>query len=246
MFEFAEIGGAVRDKFLGVESKDVDFVAIPSDDLRTLSLEEVFSLLENELKQQRFEIFLVTPEFVTIRAKVPDNHSLRSRTSVADFVLARKDGPSSDGRRPDFVLPGSLQDDLERRDFTVNAIAILKGEIIDPFGGIVDIENRVLKFVGDPNKRIAEDGLRVLRFFRFIITKGFTPEENSWNACMSLESAKMVQKTKIERIKDEFDKMFIHDTVAAMKLISSFPEHLIEVIFRDNLRLISTLKKNPK
>jgi tRNA nucleotidyltransferase/poly(A) polymerase len=243
MFEFAEVGGAVRDKFIGLESRDVDFVAIPSEDIMQLSLEEAFILLEKELKKREFEIFLSTPEFVTIRAKVPDNHPLRSRTSVADFVLARRDGPSSDGRRPDYVMPGSLYNDLKRRDFTVNAIAIYKEEIIDPFGGREDISNNLLRFVGDPNKRIEEDGLRVLRFFRFLITKGFDPETNSWNACMSHKSAEMVSKTKIERIKDEFDKMFIHNSVAALRLIASFPDHLIDVIFRDNLRLIPTLKK---
>lgn len=243
MFEFAEIGGAVRDKFLGMESKDVDFVAVPSEDIMQLSLEEAFIFLEKELKKQEFEIFLTTPEFVTIRARVPESHPLRSRTSVADFVLARRDGPSSDGRRPDYVMPGSLHDDLERRDFTVNAIAIYRDEIIDPFGGREDISNNLLRFVGDPDKRIEEDGLRVLRFFRFLITKGFDAEPNSWDACMSQESAEMISRTKIERIKDEFDKMFIHDTIATLRLIALFPDHLIAVIFRDNLRLIPTLKK---
>lgn len=242
MFKFAEVGGAVRDQLLGIESKDVDFVAIPDPELRNLTIEEVFSFLVEDLKRQEFLIFLETPEYVTVRARVPEGHPLRLRTSVADFVLARRDGPSSDGRRPDFVLPGSLYDDLARRDFTVNSLAILDGVLIDPHGGKEDLDNRLLRFVGDPEKRISEDGLRVLRFFRFIITKRFEPEPLSLQACFDLKSSKMVEKISIERISAELDKMFKADTINTLQILFKFPDHLISAIFRDNLHLITSLK----
>jgi len=124
MFQKFEVGGCLRDEFKGIPSKDVDFaVEAPS-----------FEAMRDELIEDGFEIFEERPEFFTIRAKVPKGNPLEDRTRVADFVMCRKDGPSSDGRRPDFVEPGTIFDDLARRDFTVNAIArnAITGEIIDP------------------------------------------------------------------------------------------------------------------
>lgn len=243
MFKFAEVGGAVRDHFLGIEAKDVDFVAIPDSSLLGLSITEVFYSLVSELRDQGFMIFLETPEYLTVRARVPQGHPLSSRTTVADFVLARRDGPSSDGRRPDYVTPGTLYDDLARRDFTVGAMAILDGELIDPHGGMVDLQNKILRFVGDPEKRINEDGLRVIRFFRFLLTKNFEPDLASLDACFTEQSSEMVNKISLQRIHGELYKMFKFDTIASIKLISRLPDHLISSIFRGNLHLIPTLEK---
>jgi tRNA nucleotidyltransferase (CCA-adding enzyme) len=243
MFQFAEVGGAVRDKFLGVDSKDVDFVAIPINPKMFANADEAFATLVNVLKVDGFEVFLETPEFFTVRAQVPTWHPVRKRTTVADFVLARKDGPSSDGRRPDFVLPGTLMDDLQRRDFTVNAMAILDGELVDPFGGREDLENNLLRFVGNPTDRIAEDGLRVMRALRFHITKGFNIEGQTWDAVNSDFAAEMLNKVSVERIREELEKMFLANTVATMETLSDVRRKMKNAIFRDGLRLMPTLKK---
>ena len=246
MFQFAEVGGAVRDKFLGVDSKDVDFVAIPDDDINFLDASSAFAFLCTHLKAEGFKVFLETPEFFTVRAQVPDGHPLKKRTNVADFVLARKDGPSSDGRRPDFVLPGTLMDDLQRRDFTVNAMAILNDELIDPFGGREDLDNRLIRFVGNPNDRIAEDGLRVMRALRFLITKsGFTLERETFQAINSNFAAEMLMKVSVERIREELEKMFSADSIGTMVVLLQFfsLNSLQDAIFRDGLRLMPTLKK---
>ena len=240
MFQFAEVGGAVRDKFLGVNSKDVDFVAVPTQKFDTA--DDAFNALVAHLKETGFKVFLETPEFFTVRAQVPDGHSLKERTNVADFVLARKDGPSSDGRRPDFVLPGTLMDDLQRRDFTVNAMAILDGELIDPFGGREDLDNRLIRFVGNPMDRIAEDGLRVMRALRFHITKGFDVDVETWDAVNSEFAAEMLMKVSTERIREELDKMFFFNTVQSMETLSDVRRSLKRAIFRDGLRLMPTLK----
>ena len=240
MFQFAEVGGAVRDKFLGVNSKDVDFVAVPTQKFDTA--DDAFNALVAHLKETGFKVFLETPEFFTVRAQVPDGHSLKERTNVADFVLARKDGPSSDGRRPDFVLPGTLMDDLQRRDFTVNAMAILDGELIDPFGGREDLDNRLIRFVGNPMDRIAEDGLRVMRALRFHITKGFDVDVETWDAVNSEFAAEMLMKVSTERIREELDKMFLFNTVQSMETLSDVRRSLKRAIFRDGLRLMPTLK----
>lgn len=246
MFKLAEVGGAVRDKFLGLESKDVDFVAVPENLDMFANAESAFDNLVQHLKDSGFKVFLETPEFFTVRAQVPNGHPLKERTNVADFVLARKDGPSSDGRRPDFVLPGTLMDDLERRDFTINAMAILDGELIDPFNGREDIDNRLIRFVGNPMDRIAEDGLRVIRALRFVVTKrGFTLEGETFRAINSDFAAEMLMKVSVQRIREELDKMFLADSVETIKLLVSFfsLNSLQNAIFRDGLRLIPTLKK---
>lgn len=243
MFQFAEVGGAVRDKFLGVDSKDVDFVAVPENADTFLNADAAFMFLCTHLKEQGFKVFLETPEFFTVRAQVPDGHPLKERTNVADFVLARKDSTTSDGRRPDFVLPGTLMDDLLRRDFSVNAMAILNGELIDPFGGKQDLENNLLKFVGDPIERITEDGLRVMRALRFFVTKGFDIDADTWDAVNSDFAAEMLHKVSIERIRDELEKMFIADTTLSMQLLADVRSKMKEAIFRDGLRLMPTLKK---
>jgi tRNA nucleotidyltransferase/poly(A) polymerase len=242
MFQFAEVGGAVRDKFLGVDSKDVDFVAIPQDPSWFVDADAAFMFLCTHLRLKGFKVFLETPEFFTVRAQVPDDHPLKERTNVADFVLARKDGPSSDGRHPDFVLPGTLMDDLQRRDFTVNAMAILDGELVDPFGGREDLDNRLIRFVGNPTDRIAEDGLRVMRALRFHITKGFNIEGQTWDAVNSDFAAEMLNKVSVERIREELEKMFLANTVATMETLSDVRRKMKNAIFRDGLRLMPTLK----
>lgn len=241
MFQFAEVGGAVRDSLLGLDSKDVDFVAVPTEFF--IDAGDAFTALVAHLKVQGFKVFLETPQFFTVRAQVPEGHPLRSRTTVADFVLAREDGPSSDGRRPDFVLPGTLLDDLERRDFTVNAIARLNGELVDPFGGQEDLKNNVLRFVGNPRDRIAEDGLRVMRALRFHVTKGFDIEAETWSAVNSEFAAEMLMKVSVERIREELEKMFFANTVQSMETLSDVRKSLKRAIFRDGLRLMPTLRQ---
>ena len=243
MFQFAEVGGAVRDKFLGVDSKDVDFVAIADNPDSLRYADAAFKFLCAHLKRGGFKVFLETPEFFTVRAQVPDDHPLKERTDVADFVLARKDGPSSDGRRPDFVLPGTLMDDLQRRDFTVNAMAILDGELVDPFGGREDLENNLLRFVGNPTDRIAEDGLRVMRALRFMVVKGFDMDMDTWDAINSDFAAEMLTKVSVERIREELEKMFFANTLWSLNVLNDLNPEVKNAIFRDGLRLMPTLKK---
>lgn len=230
---FFEVGGCVRDEMLGLPVKDVDFsVEAPS-----------FPFMVDALKAQGFKVFQVREEFLTVRAGVPKDSPLRERTKDADFVMCRADGPSADGRRPDFVTPGTLADDLARRDFTVNAMArTVGGDLVDPFGGEQDLRDGVLRFVGDPMARVTEDGLRVLRGFRFMVTKGFAAEAETWRVLVSPEAAEMLRCVSVERVRDELDKMFRADTLEAMGLLSALPEATTEAMFRDGLRLAPTLK----
>lgn len=230
-----EVGGCVRDGLLGVPTKDVDFLVIAS------SFEAMQEHIDQELG---LRTYLAKPEFATIRAGVPKRHPLRKRCKDADFVLARKDGPSTDGRRPDFVEPGSLEDDLRRRDFTMNALArdVETDELVDLFNGGPDIQRRLIRFVGEPMDRIREDGLRVLRALRFSVTKEFELELSTRAALYTEESVEMLRSVSVERIREELEKMLRCDTVATLRLFEKIPTDFRSVIFRDGLRLGATFK----
>lgn len=244
-----EVGGAVRDDLINqihgtnFKIKDVDFAV--EIDAPHLDVQEKFLALVARLVFQGFTIFEVTPDKFTVRALVPKGHPLRARTKVGDFVLTRKDGPYSDGRHPDFVLPGDLEDDLARRDATINAIArTVDGELIDPHGGIQDIKDKVLRFVGDPMQRITEDALRVPRMIRFEMTKGFLMTPETREAVFSEFAADHMKAcTKKERIRDELEKMFFHSTIDTLNTLMFMPTHTQEAFFPEGLRLTPTMKK---
>lgn len=237
MVKIYEVGGCVRDTLLGLESKDVDFVVVAP------SFEAMEEHIVHELG---LSVYMSKPEFATIRAGVPLGHELRKRCKDADFVLARRDGPSSDGRRPDYVEPGQLEDDLARRDFTVNALARdpYTGELIDLHGGARDLKDKILRFVGDPMTRICEDGLRVLRALRFNVTKGFDFERETDLALHSQRAAEMLAAVSAERMREELEKMFQLSTLYTLDLLEDFPL-IRSAVFRPEtgLRLSATFKK---
>lgn len=224
---------------MGLSSKDVDFVVVPNG-----SGSFPFNDLEEHLETEGFIIWEVRPEFLTVRAGVPKGHALRSRTKDADFVLARRDVDCSAGRQATTVEASTLHNDLARRDFTVNAMArnATTGELVDPFGGLQDLENRVLRFVGNPVDRILEDGLRVLRGFRFWLTKGLTPESATLEALMSDVAVSALSLVSEERTRDELEKMFKFNTLGTLEMIEMMPLEMKEVLFGGRLRLSATMK----
>lgn len=207
-----EVGGSIRDELMGIKSSDRDF-SVEAD-----SFLEVLDYIEGA----GGKIFQVRPEFLTVRALVPG-------LGAADFVMCRKDGTYTDGRRPDEVIPGTIFDDLARRDFTMNAIArnIETGELIDPYDGQQDIEDRVIRCVGLPKQRFTEDSLRIIRAYRFAVTKRahissaiyeyFTVAHLSW-----------IYKTSgAERIRAEIVKAFKFDTTRALQVMVEYYPALI-------------------
>ena len=199
------VGGSVRDELMGLKPKDVDY-AIEANS---------FDAMRQEILARGCQIFLETPQFFTIRAK-------DAVLGVVDFALCRKDGIYRDGRRPEDVSVGTIYDDLARRDFCANAIAVdvVSGEVLDPFGGIQDIKDKVLRAVGDVNQRFEEDKLRALRAIRFSLTKGFSLASDVDMAILSL-GLDDFKGVSTDRIRDELHKMFVFDTVEAMRIISS-------------------------
>lgn len=239
-FQFFKVGGCVRDQLMGITTKDIDFSVVANDGVFA-DAASAFEALSNQLLSEGFKIFESRPEFLTVRAQIPAGHPLRELAKDADFVLARKEGPYSDGRHPDWVVPGTFEDDIFRRDFTCNALAIdANGQLIDIVDGKRDILQRQLRFVGNAEDRIREDGLRVMRAFRFQITKGFTMGPGQSEILGSTFAAEMLMSVKAERIREELNKMFRSDTLRSLNLLGSLPSDMQRAIFRDGLRLDST------
>lgn len=235
MFKMYEVGGCVRDEILGLKSKDVDYVAVPSETLleKYKDAHEMFVILETYLTNEKFEIFLSTPSCFTIRAKFPKGHKYEG---VADFVMARKEvGYVPDTRQP-IIVPGTLYDDLERRDFTLNALAKDEdGTIIDYFDGIWALENKLLLTPLEAKTTMMDDPLRLMRAFRFSITKGFTISPNIMETCL-MDSVinKLELVVSQERIRDEVYKMMKHDTLNTLDLfreINYLNPKILEIIF---------------
>lgn len=233
MFKFYEVGGKIRDEILGLQSKDVDYVAVPNDNLldRYQSAHKMFVVLETYLTNERFEIFLSTPDCFTVRAKFPKGHKYQG---VADFVMARKEIGYVEGTRTPIVVPGTLKDDLERRDFTVNAMA--KGDdgvIIDLFDGMKDLEKMVLSTPLPTKQTFDDDPLRVLRAIRFAITKGFSLKHLDYYI-NNYDYENKMKVVSSERIREELYKCFKHDTMDTLDTLNDYPT-LKRYIFENKL-----------
>lgn len=170
------VGGAVRDTLLGIEPHDIDFAT----NIEYSKLKELFS---------EYKCNETGKAFGVLRIKTPENEY-----EIAQY---RKDLTSNN---VEFV--NKIEDDLSRRDFTINAMAWHESDgIIDKFGGKRDIWNKTLKFVGNPSDRIKEDPLRMLRAVRFVAKTGFTLNKESFDALK--ENSHLIREVAKERIHDE-------------------------------------------
>lgn len=154
------VGGSVRDILLGKTPKDFDFVT----DLSYDKLKEIFCHKEFSFKETGKQFLVFNLNFRGVDYE------------IANF---RKDGTYTDGRRPDSVQIGTIEDDMARRDFSINAMYWNFDGIIASKQSINDIQNKVLRFIGKPEDRIAEDALRGWRAFRLAKTKDLQIEKNT-------------------------------------------------------------------
>ena len=244
MPQIFKVGGCVRDKFLGVDSKDIDFTFV-LDELDE-TVEQGFQIMTEWMTERGFEIFLSTPDCFTIRARFPKDHQFNGM--VADFVMARKEVGYVEGTRRPILELGTLHDDLLRRDFTVNAIAeSVDGEIIDPFGGVADLKLGILRTPLPAEQTMMDDPLRILRALRFKITKGFSIDDQIWLAMAQPEILEKLKTTvSAERIRDEVFKMMKQDTPMTIKVLSLVDNHsipgFIDLVFGRGLWLKPTFE----
>lgn len=224
--KFYKVGGYIRDKLLGIKSKDIDF-AVEA---------ESYEAMRQAVLNKGCKIFVDKPEYLTIRARHPE-------LGAVDYVLCRKDGEYSDGRRPDEVIPGNLYDDLARRDFTMNAIAEDEdGIIIDPFKGQFDIARKVIRCVGDAEKRFSEDSLRLVRAIRFSVTKSMLLDKAVRQALKNPVIVNQLRNVSIERVSDELYKGFKFNTLAMLRALAEYPLVEKECFSLGKLRLEPTLR----
>jgi|TARA_R100000664_G_scaffold33822_1_gene52186 poly(A) polymerase len=241
-----EIGGCVRDELLGLHTKDIDFTVVIDQRGEKLSVDEGWAFMKHFLLSEGFKIFLETKDCFTIRAMFPKGH--QHKGLVADFVMARKEVGYTPGTRRPILELGTLEDDIRRRDFTVNSLAKDEnGDIIDLFNGKKDLEDKILKTPLDPRTTLMDDPLRLLRALRFSITKGFKIEESLWDAMFQPELlGKLMKTVSQERIREEVTKMMKHDTVSTIRLLQDIDKKepiLLEIIFGGNMWLLPSTKK---
>lgn len=192
------VGGIVRDLIIGRESKDFDFV------VRGVPAKELESFLAKE-----GEVNLVGKSFGVFKF-VPKNSTL---DEAIDIALPRTEHAHGTGGYRDFDVQSDaslpIEQDLERRDFTINAMAlnVATGEIVDPFGGQEDIEAKVIRTVGAAADRFAEDFTRMLRAVRFFAQLGFTIESKTYAAIEKL--APKIKTIPAERIQVDFTKIIM-------------------------------------
>jgi tRNA nucleotidyltransferase/poly(A) polymerase len=223
MFKFYEVGGCVRDEILGLKSKDIDYVAVAGDELLkdVTSPSVLFGILEEYLRLEMFEIFLVTQDCFTIRAKFPEGHRYQG---IADFVMARKETGYIPFTRKPIVIPGTLYDDLERRDFTLNALAKDEdGKIIDFFNGLEHLKSGILITPLPCEVTFHDDPLRILRAIRFSITKGFIIPDEMDLVIKNYDYEVNMAVVSQERIREELIKCFSFDTFLTLNILMKYP-----------------------
>jgi putative nucleotidyltransferase with HDIG domain len=183
------VGGAVRDMLMGKKIHDWDLAtnAVP---------EEVTAIIKNAGGK-------VVPTGIK-----HGTVTIFYKKQSAEITTFRTEEGYSDGRRPDRVnYAGAVEEDLSRRDFTMNAAALRlpAGEIVDPFGGEKDIKAGIIRCVGNAAQRFSEDGLRPLRMARFASVLGFEIEKNTLDAVSG--ALDVSAKVSSERVRDEIDKI---------------------------------------
>lgn len=229
MFKFYQVGGCVRDKLLGLECKDIDYTAVYNNFTNEDSISNIFEMLVDYLKANQYAIFLTTESCYTIRAKFPKDHI--NAGLVADFVLARKELGYKPNTREPIVIPGSLYDDLERRDFTCNAIAMdEEGMYIDPFNGTYDIHCRILKTPINGHVTFEDDPLRLLRAIRFAVTKGFSICNDISDIIKNFDYDGKFSVVSEERVREELHKCFKYSTYRTLNYLDDY-SNLREYIF---------------
>ncbi len=185
------VGGYVRDLFLKRESKDIDFVTVGSGI-------EVARAVGRKLPRAHVAVF---KNFGTAQVK--------SRGTELEFVGARRESYHRDSRKP-IVEDGTLDDDLARRDFTINAMAVCVnasrfGELIDKYNGMADLRDGLIRTPLDPDVTFSDDPLRMMRAIRFATQLGFTIVEDTFNAiCRNAGRISIISR---ERVADELMKI---------------------------------------
>ena len=220
-FQCYAVGGCIRDSIMGRVPSDWDFTtdATPSE------IEACFS---------EYKIVAIGKDFGTITV-ITDDDSY-------EITTFRYDGEYTDSRHPDSVgFTKSVVDDLSRRDFTMNSIAFsLDNGLVDPFNGVKDINNRVIRCTGNASVRFNEDAIRMLRALRFASVLGFTLEQDTSAAL--LEFSPLLSNVHPSRMRKEFSGLINGDFICE---VLSVYRDVVAVIIPEIKPMFSTTQNNP-
>jgi poly(A) polymerase len=180
-------GGCVRDHLLNIEAKDCDVAT-------SATAEEVQDLFTGRVTD------LVGKSFGVVRVREGDE--------FFEVAMFRQEGAYLDGRHPSTVAPATPEEDAQRRDFTINGMFFdpVARKLIDYVGGEADLRAGILRAIGEPEQRFAEDHLRLLRAIRFAARFGFTIEPKTWEAIRA--NAQMIRTVSAERVREEINRIF--------------------------------------
>ena len=219
-YEAYIVGGCVRDAILGFEPNDYDITTSASPN----TIQEIF---------KDFKCIETGIEHGTVSVVIEDE--------IFEITTYRIEGEYKDHRRPDKVdFTDRLEEDLKRRDFTINAMAYNeKKGLIDLFGGKEDLNNKIIKTVGNPYDRFNEDGLRMIRAIRFSSKLNFTIEKETLKAIY--DKSFIINNISLERITDEFTKIILSDKPENIKYL--FEAKLLKYLNISNEDDIGKLKQ---
>ncbi|MCG5102901.1 CCA tRNA nucleotidyltransferase [Oceanobacillus alkalisoli] len=216
------VGGCVRDLLLERPIKDIDITTSATPDM----VQAIFP-----------SVIPVGIEHGTV--------IVRHEKESYEVTTFRTEGSYSDSRRPDHVeFIHNIEKDLERRDFTINALAMDKtGRITDLFSGKSDLEQQIIRTVGNGKERFGEDALRIIRALRFSSQLGFQIEEETFTAMVACKSA--IRDISVERITNEMERFFAgkHVSIGVNYLVKT-AVHTVLPIFKDDPSLIGVIPHN--
>lgn len=227
-FEAFAVGGCIRDLLLGKEIKDWDFAT-------NATPQEILPLFKNSFYNNKFGT-------VGVPVKIKENNQLGIH--IYEITTFRSEIGYSDHRHPDKIIFGTtIEEDLARRDFTINAMATDGVKIIDLFGGQNDLKKKLIKAVGNAGQRFQEDALRMMRAVRIASELGFFIEENTFQAIK--ENVLLIKKISAERIRDELLKILSSPFPAdGIRLLRN--SGLLTVILPELEQCFNVPQKSPK
>jgi poly(A) polymerase len=191
-FELSLVGGPVRDAFLGRETNDLDFTTSANPD-------EILAVLKGQVDAQ----WDIGRDFGTIGARIAE--------TTVEITTYRADQYDAESRKPHVVFGTDLNDDLFRRDFAINAMALRlpEGVFVDPFNGLQDLLDGVIRTPGEPEDSFSDDPLRMMRAARFASQLGFQIHEGTFRAMTAM--AERIAIVSAERIQVEISKLLLGD-----------------------------------
>ena len=208
-YEIYIVGGAVRDILMKKTIHDWDFTTNATPEI-------VLSLFPNSFYDNQFgTVGVINPQDEKISSR---SKKSKIKTPIYEITTFRKEMGYSDGRHPDKISWGkSLQEDLIRRDFTINAMALapvsmVQMKLVDPHKGQEDIKKKVIRAVGNPEERFKEDALRMMRAIRIATQLEFSIEEKTFQAIKN--NINLLDKISIERVRDELLKLLSYSFAA--------------------------------